>query len=64
MLFKVIVAIRQSCEQLWDFDVPPVAEFIDCGRAVRFAKSEIKDGWDVERVRVVSGRKVVWPIAR
>lgn len=63
MLFKVIVAIRQGDDQPWDYSVPPVAEFIDSERAVRFAESEVKSGWNAERVRVVTGRKVVWPKA-
>lgn len=63
MLFKVIVAIRQG-EGPWDFTAPPVAQFIDSERAIRFAKSEVKAGWASERVRVVTGRKIVWPISR
>lgn len=64
MLFKVIVAIRFGEEDPWDFKVPPVAEFIDSERAVRFAKSEVRAGWGAERVRVVTGRRVVWPKSR
>ena len=60
MLFKVIVAVRHG-EGPWDFAIPPVAQFIDSERAVRFAKSEVKAGWDADRVRVVTGRRVVWP---
>lgn len=61
MLFKVIVAIRGAETELWDYEVPPVAEFIDSERAVRFAKSEVRAGYDAERVRVKVGRRFVWP---
>ena len=64
MLFKVIVAIRRAETEPWDFAVPPVAEFIDDERAVRFAKSEVRAGWGADRVQVVTGRRVVWPKAR
>lgn len=64
MLYKVIVAIRSDETKDWDFAVGAVAEFIDSERAVRFAKSEIKSGWHKERVRVVKGREVFWPISQ
>jgi len=62
MDYKVIVATRQSESEPWDFS-KPVAEFVDPVRAVRFAKSEIKDGWAKERVRVVCRRRTIWPEA-
>lgn len=58
MEFKVIVAIRHDGGP-WDFTAGPVAEFIDEERAVRFAKSEVRSGWDKERVRVVRGRRLM-----
>lgn len=61
MRYKVIVATRFHEDQPWDFSVAPVASFIDADRAIRFARSEVKDGWGSERVRVVAGRRVVWP---
>jgi hypothetical protein len=63
MDFKVIVATRQRDTDPWDFTEPPVAEFIEEARAVRFAKSEVKAGWAKERVRVVCRRKVIWPVS-
>ena len=60
MDFKVVVATRQSDTEPWDFSVP-VAQFIDEVRAVRFAKSEVKDGWAKERVRVYCRRGQIWP---
>lgn len=60
MDFKVVVATRQSDTEPWDYSVP-VAEFADELRAVRFAKSEVKDGWAEERVRVYRRRRQIWP---
>lgn len=61
MNYKVIVAIRRSEHEPWDFTVDPVAKFVHEDRAIRFAESEVRSGWGKERVRVIRGRKVVWP---
>ena len=61
MRYKVIVAIRSNSSEPWDFRIGPVAQFIDAERALRFGKSEVRDGWHPDRVRVMDGRKILWP---
>lgn len=59
--FKVVIGIRAGEDQPWEYGPEAVGAFNELARAIRFAKSEIKDGWCKERVRIYEGRRYVWP---